>query len=183
MAWVEMPATQQLLDTPGSFQKDPRSGPIFSSPGFSSFLQSNSSLPTSNSTPLAVAATQAGAGAKAQTGPLVGRDPLAYAELLRSRGKVAEALATYEAILAGNPRTVEAHVGKGKCFQAQRLARLAYDSYAIALNLDPKNAKALTQLGLLYKEEGHLLEAAEVNHRCHFRGQSQMSNLECIAGT
>ena len=51
------------------------------------------------------------------------------------------------------------------CAQAQGLLRPAFDTYVLALSLNPSNPVALTQCGVLYKEEGHLLEAVEVSER------------------
>ena len=75
---------------------------------------------------------------------------------------LADALVLYESILEMEPRDVDAHVGKGICLQSQGLSRQAFESFADALRLDAQNACALTHCGILYKEEGHLLEAAEV---------------------
>lgn len=76
--------------------------------------------------------------------------------------KTADALALYDSILEVEPQNVEAHVGKGICLQSKNLSRQAFESFANALRLDAQNACALTHCGILYKEEGHLLEAAEV---------------------
>jgi len=76
--------------------------------------------------------------------------------------KTADALALYDSILEVEPQNVEAHVGKGICLQSKNLPRQAFESFANALRLDAQNACALTHCGILYKEEGHLLEAAEV---------------------
>eukprot|EP00271_Cylindrocystis_brebissonii_P002015 TRINITY_DN1235_c5_g1_i1.p1 TRINITY_DN1235_c5_g1~~TRINITY_DN1235_c5_g1_i1.p1 ORF type:complete len:1248 (+),score=300.78 TRINITY_DN1235_c5_g1_i1:179-3922(+) len=103
-----------------------------------------------------------------QAGPLAlpqlppNRDPYEYAELLRSRGKVSEALVVYDALLrADHPNKVDALVGKGACFQAQGLQHAAFESFAMALTLNPKHPRALSLCGVLYKEEGRLREAAE----------------------
>ncbi|KAI5075497.1 hypothetical protein GOP47_0009573 [Adiantum capillus-veneris] len=93
---------------------------------------------------------------------LGGKDGLSYAEILRSRNKFSDALTLYESILEVDPRSVEARVGKGICLQMQGFSRQAFESFSGALTLDPKNACALTHCGILYREEGHLLEAAEV---------------------
>lgn len=80
--------------------------------------------------------------------------------------KTADALVLYESILEAEPQNVEAHVGKGICLQSKNLPRQAFESFANALRLDAQNACALTHCGILYKEEGHLLEAAEVGALC-----------------
>ena len=45
------------------------------------------------------------------------KDPIGFAAMLRSRGKVVEALQMYDAVLAERPGCVEALVGKGMCLQ------------------------------------------------------------------
>lgn len=91
-----------------------------------------------------------------------GKDTLSYANILRSRNKFVDALALYESVLEKDSGNVEAYIGKGICLQMQNMGRLAFDSFAEAIKLDPQNACALTHCGLLYKDEGHLVEAAEV---------------------
>lgn len=92
-----------------------------------------------------------------------GKEALSYANTLRSRNKFADALVLYENVLEKDPGDVEAHIGKGICLQMQRMGRLAFDSFAEAIKLDPQNACALTHCGILYKDEGRLVDAAEVN--------------------
>ena len=48
----------------------------------------------------------------------------------------------------------------------QNMGRLAFESFAEAIRLDPQNACALTHCGILYKDEGRLVEAAEVRLWC-----------------
>lgn len=90
------------------------------------------------------------------------KDDLSYANILRSRNKFVESLALYERILESDGANVEALIGKGICLQMQNMGRPAFDSFAEAIRLDPQNACALTHCGILYKEEGRLVEAAEV---------------------
>ncbi|KAK4582753.1 hypothetical protein RGQ29_025789 [Quercus rubra] len=52
-------------------------------------------------------------------------------------------------------------IGKGICLQMQNMTKLAFESFAEAIRLEPENACALTYCGILYKEEGCLVEAAE----------------------
>ncbi|KAM7264456.1 hypothetical protein ACFE04_002139 [Oxalis oulophora] len=78
------------------------------------------------------------------------KDALSCANVLRSRNNVLEKD-------SGN---VEAHIGKGICMQSK--GRLAFGCFAEAIRLDPQNACALTHCGILYKEEGRLVEAAEL---------------------
>lgn len=87
---------------------------------------------------------------------------LSYANILRSRNKFVDALALYERVLENDSANVEALVGKGICLQAQNMGRLAFDAFSEAIRLDPQNACALTHCGILYKEEGRLVDAAEV---------------------
>lgn len=91
-----------------------------------------------------------------------GKDALSYANILRSRNKFVDALALYENVLEKDAGNVEAHIGKGICLQMQNMGRLAFDSFAEAIRLDPQNACALTHCGILYKDEGRLVDAAEV---------------------
>lgn len=91
-----------------------------------------------------------------------GKDALSYANILRSRNKFVDAFSVYESLLKKDCENVEAHIGKGICLQMQNLGRLAYESFAEAVRLDPQNACALTHCGILYKDEGRLVEAAEV---------------------
>jgi len=64
--------------------------------------------------------------------------------MLKSRGKVVEALVLYDSILSERPQDVEALVGKGSCLQAQGLLPQAFEAFVAALSLDPGNARALT---------------------------------------
>ncbi|XP_059646637.1 probable UDP-N-acetylglucosamine--peptide N-acetylglucosaminyltransferase SPINDLY [Cornus florida] len=90
-----------------------------------------------------------------------GKDALSYANILRSRNKFVDAVALYENILEKDSGNVEAHIGKGICLQMQNMGRLAFESFAEAIKLDPQNACALTHCGIFYKDEGRLVEAAE----------------------
>lgn len=91
-----------------------------------------------------------------------GKDNLAYANILRSRNKFGDALVLYDRVLESDGGNVEALIGKGICLQMQNMGRAAFDSFSEAIKLDPQNACALTHCGILYKEEGRLMEAAEV---------------------
>lgn len=91
-----------------------------------------------------------------------GKDALSYANILRSRNKFVDALALYEKVLEKDSGSVEAHIGKGVCLQMQNMGRLAFESFSEAIRLDPQNSCALTHCGILYKDEGRLVEAAEV---------------------
>lgn len=90
------------------------------------------------------------------------KDALSYANILRTRNKFAEALTIYEGILEKDKENVEAFIGKGICLQMQNMGRLAFESFSEAITLDPQNACALTHCGILYKDDGRLVDAAEV---------------------
>ncbi|XP_050227052.1 probable UDP-N-acetylglucosamine--peptide N-acetylglucosaminyltransferase SPINDLY [Mercurialis annua] len=107
---------------------------------------------TTSGPPVSVAASLKGFAEK---------DFLSYANILRSRNKFVDALAIYESVLLKDSGNVEGYIGKGICLQMQNMGRLAFDSFAEAIKLDPQNACALTHCGILYKEEGRLVEAAE----------------------
>lgn len=92
----------------------------------------------------------------------VKKDSLSYANILRSRNKFVDAIALYERVLENDSANVEALIGKGICLHMQNMGRLAFDTFSEAITLDPQNACALTHRGILFKEEGRLLEAAEV---------------------
>ncbi|KAI4364057.1 hypothetical protein MLD38_020199 [Melastoma candidum] len=114
----------------------------------------------------AAATTSAAIASVSVSQPLVvkaleGKDGLSYANILRSRNKFVDALRLYESILEEDKANVNAYIGKGICLQMQNMGRLAFDSFAEAIKLDPQNACALTHCGILYKDEGRLLEAAE----------------------
>lgn len=91
-----------------------------------------------------------------------GKDAISYANILRSRNKFAEALDLYESVLERESGNVEAHIGKGICLLMQNTSKLAINSFAEAIRLDPQNTCALTYCGIVYKDEGCLAEAAEV---------------------
>lgn len=91
-----------------------------------------------------------------------GKDALSYANILRSRNRFVDALAIYESVVEKDSGNVEGHIGKGICLQMQNMGRLAFESFVEAIRLDPQNACALTHCGILYKDEGRLVEAAEV---------------------
>ena len=91
-----------------------------------------------------------------------GNDSVSYANVLRSRNKFVDALSIYERVLESDGANVEALIGKGICLQMQNKGRLAYESFSEAIKVDPQNACALTHCGILHKDEGRLVEAAEV---------------------
>ncbi|CAJ1884715.1 unnamed protein product [Sphenostylis stenocarpa] len=90
-----------------------------------------------------------------------GNDNISYANVLRSRNKFADALAIYERVLERDGANVEALIGKGICLQMHNKGGLAFESFFEAIKLDPQNACALTHCGILHKDEGRLVEAAE----------------------
>ncbi|GFY97909.1 tetratricopeptide repeat (TPR)-like superfamily protein [Actinidia rufa] len=109
------------------------------------------------------------------------KDNLSYANILRSRNKFVDALALYEIILEKDCENIEAHIGKGICLQMQNVGRLAFESFAEAIRLDPQNACALTHCGILYKEEGRLVEAAESYQKALKADPSYKPAAECLA--
>lgn len=110
-----------------------------------------------------------------------GKDALSYANILRSRNKFVDALALYEKVLEKDAGNVEAHIGKGICLQMQNMGRLAFDSFAEAIRLDPQNACALTHCGILYKDEGRLVDAAESYQKALTADPSYKPAAECLA--
>ncbi|CAL5419645.1 unnamed protein product [Camellia sinensis] len=110
-----------------------------------------------------------------------GKDALTYANILRSRNKFIDALALYESILDKDNGNVEAHIGKAICQQMQNMGRLAFESFAEAIKLDPQNACALTHCGILYKDEGRLVEAAESYQKALRADPSYKPAAECLA--
>lgn len=111
--------------------------------------ESQSSSGTSSGYPVAITSALKG---------FEGKDALAYANILRSRNKFFDALALCETVLEKDG----GNVGRGICLQMQNTGRLAFDSFTEAIKLDPQNACAHTHCGILYKDEGRLVEAAEV---------------------
>ncbi|XP_042032819.1 probable UDP-N-acetylglucosamine--peptide N-acetylglucosaminyltransferase SPINDLY isoform X2 [Salvia splendens] len=110
-----------------------------------------------------------------------GKDALSYANILRSRNKFVDAFSVYESILEKDTENVEAYIGKGICLQMQNLGRPAYESFAEAVRLDPQNACALTHCGILYKDEGRLVEAAEMYQKALKADPAYKLAAECLA--
>ncbi|KAE8731117.1 putative UDP-N-acetylglucosamine--peptide N-acetylglucosaminyltransferase SPINDLY [Hibiscus syriacus] len=110
-----------------------------------------------------------------------GKDALSYANILWSRNKFVDALAIYSSVLEKENWCVEAHIGKGICLQMQNMARPAFESFAEAIKLDPRNACALTHCGILYKDEGHLTDAAESYQKALRADPSYKPAAECLA--
>uniref|UniRef100_A0A453N8Z5 Uncharacterized protein n=1 Tax=Aegilops tauschii subsp. strangulata TaxID=200361 RepID=A0A453N8Z5_AEGTS len=110
-----------------------------------------------------------------------GADALRYANILRSRNKFADALQLYTTVLDKDGTNVEALIGKGICLQAQSLPRQALDCFTEAVKVDPKNACALTHCGMIYKDEGHLVEAAEAYQKARSADPSYKAAAEFLA--
>lgn len=106
---------------------------------------------------------------------------LSYANILRTRNKFVEALGIYEGILEKEKENVEAFIGKGICLQMQNLGRLAFESFSEAIRLDPQNACALTHCGILYKDDGRLVDAAESYQKALRADPSYKPAAECLA--
>ncbi|XP_021858332.1 probable UDP-N-acetylglucosamine--peptide N-acetylglucosaminyltransferase SPINDLY [Spinacia oleracea] len=109
------------------------------------------------------------------------KDALSYANILRTRNKFAEALTIYEGILEKDKENVEAFIGKGICLQMQNMGRLAFESFSEAITLDPQNACALTHCGILYKDDGRLVDAAESYQKALRAEPSYKPAAECLA--
>ncbi|KAL6521084.1 hypothetical protein OROGR_017653 [Orobanche gracilis] len=109
------------------------------------------------------------------------KDALSYANILRSRNKFVDAFAVYESVLERDGENVEAHIGKGICLQMQNFGRLAYESFAEAMKLEPQNACALTHCGILCKDEGRLVDAAEMYQKALKADPSFKLAAECLA--
>jgi protein O-GlcNAc transferase len=107
-------------------------------------------------------ASDCNGGASPAKHQLQGKEALRYANILRSRNKFADALQLYNVVLEKEGTNVEALIGKGICLQAQSLPRQAIECFTEAVKIEPENACALTHCGMIYKDEGHLVEAAEV---------------------
>ncbi|XP_024966467.1 probable UDP-N-acetylglucosamine--peptide N-acetylglucosaminyltransferase SPINDLY isoform X1 [Cynara cardunculus var. scolymus] len=110
-----------------------------------------------------------------------GKDALGYANVLRSRNKFVEALVIYESVLEKDNGNVEAHIGKGICLQMQNMGRQSFESFSEAVKLDPQNACALTHCGILYKDEGRLVEAAESYRKALEADPSYKPAAECLS--
>ncbi|KAL5742148.1 hypothetical protein ACOSP7_028880 [Xanthoceras sorbifolium] len=136
------------------------------------FLKGSLSSPSTSGSPLAIAPAQKG---------FEGKDALSYANILRSRNKFVDAHALYESVLEKDSGNVEAHIGKGICLQMQNMGRPAFDSFSEAIKLDPQNACALTHCGILYKDEGRLVEAAESYQKALRADPSYKPAAECLA--
>ncbi|XP_044490348.1 probable UDP-N-acetylglucosamine--peptide N-acetylglucosaminyltransferase SPINDLY [Mangifera indica] len=136
------------------------------------FLKGSQSSPGTSGSPVAIASAQKG---------FEGKDSLSYANILRSRNKFVDALALYDLVLEKDSANVEAHIGKGICLQMQNMGRLAFDSFAEAIKLDPQNACAHTHCGILYKDEGRLVDAAEAYQKALSADPSYKPAAECLA--
>ncbi|XP_022767024.1 probable UDP-N-acetylglucosamine--peptide N-acetylglucosaminyltransferase SPINDLY isoform X3 [Durio zibethinus] len=110
-----------------------------------------------------------------------GKGALSYANILRSRNKFVDALAIYDSVLEKNSGCVEAHIGKGICLQMQNMGRPAFESFAEAIRLEPQNVCALTHCGILYKDEGRLVDAAESYQKALRADPSYKPAAECLA--
>ncbi|GMH30131.1 hypothetical protein Nepgr_031974 [Nepenthes gracilis] len=109
------------------------------------------------------------------------KEALSYANILRTRNKYVEALSLYERVLEKDKENVEALIGKGVCLQTQNMGRLACECFTEAIRLDPQNACALTYCGILYKDEGRLVDAAESYQKALSADASYKPAAECLA--
>ncbi|GAB4856361.1 hypothetical protein Ancab_014281 [Ancistrocladus abbreviatus] len=109
------------------------------------------------------------------------KDVLSYANILCTRNKFAEALTLYKKVWENDKENVEALIGKGVCLQTQNMGRLAFECFSEAIRLEPQNACALTHCGILYKEEAHLVDAAECYQKALIADPSYKRAAECLA--
>ncbi|WOH02614.1 hypothetical protein DCAR_0522003 [Daucus carota subsp. sativus] len=63
----------------------------------------------------------------------------------------------------------------------QNMGRLSFESFSEAIKLDPQNACALTHCGILYKDEGRLVEAAESFEKALNADSAYKPAAECLA--
>ncbi|PWZ58823.1 putative UDP-N-acetylglucosamine--peptide N-acetylglucosaminyltransferase SPINDLY [Zea mays] len=112
---------------------------------------------------------------------LEGKEALRYANILRSRNKFADAINLYTIVLEKDGTNVEALIGKGICLQAQNLPRQAIECFTEAVKIEPGNASALTHCGMIYKDEGHLVEAAEAYQKARMADPSYKPASEFLA--
>nr|GLL46184.1 probable UDP-N-acetylglucosamine--peptide N-acetylglucosaminyltransferase SPINDLY [Ipomoea trifida] len=110
-----------------------------------------------------------------------GKDDVSFGNILRSRNKFSDALTIYEKVLEKDSGNVEALIGKGICLQMQNMARPAFECFSEAIRLEPQNACALTHCGILYKDEGRLVEAAESYQKALRADSSYKAAAECLA--
>lgn len=120
-------------------------------------------------------------GASPAKHQLQGKEALRYANILRSRNKFADALQLYNVVLEKEGTNVEALIGKGICLQAQSLPRQAIECFTEAVKIEPENACALTHCGMIYKDEGHLVEAAEAYRKAQAADPSYNPASEFLA--
>jgi len=120
-------------------------------------------------------------GASPAKQQLEGKEALRYANILRSRSKFADAIQLYNIVLEMEGANVEALIGKGICLQAQNLPRQAIECFTEAVKIEPENARALTHCGMIYKDEGHLVEAAEAYQKARTADPSYKPASEFLA--
>ncbi|XP_062195647.1 probable UDP-N-acetylglucosamine--peptide N-acetylglucosaminyltransferase SPINDLY [Phragmites australis] len=112
---------------------------------------------------------------------LEGKEALRYANILGSRNKFADALQLYNNVLEKEGTNVDALIGKGICLQALSLPRQAIECFTEAVKIEPQNACALTHCGMIYKDEGHLVEAAEAYQKARTADPSYKPASEFLA--
>ncbi|RAL44614.1 hypothetical protein DM860_003373 [Cuscuta australis] len=106
---------------------------------------------------------------------------VSFGNILRSRNKFVDALAIYEKVLEKEGGNVEALIGKGVCLQMQNMPTPAFECFAEVIRLEPHNACALTHCGILYKDEGRLVDAAESYQKALKADPSYKPAAECLA--
>ncbi|XP_066331172.1 probable UDP-N-acetylglucosamine--peptide N-acetylglucosaminyltransferase SPINDLY [Miscanthus floridulus] len=120
-------------------------------------------------------------GASPAKQQLEGKEALRYANILQSRNKFTDAINLYNIVLEKEGTNVEALIGKGICLQAQNLPRQAIECFTEVVKIEPGNACALTHCGMVYKDEGHLVEAAEAYQKARTADPSYKPASELLA--
>lgn len=84
---------------------------------------------------------------------------------LEDQGRLAEALAAYDAAIAASPALARAHLNRGNALSAQRDYKGALESFARASSLDPASAGIHYNTGNAYAQSGRHAEALEAYAR------------------
>lgn len=95
------------------------------------------------------------------------RDPLDQADELISRKRYGHAIVVYDRILAENPDSVAALIGRGRAYAASAKPELAIEDFSRALLLDPKRSEAFYRRALAYESLGDLAAAEADRHSAH----------------
>lgn len=80
---------------------------------------------------------------------------------LEDQGRLAEALAAYDAAVAASPMLARAHLNRGNALSAQRDFKAALEAFAKASSLDPASAGTHFNTGNAYAQSGRPAEALQ----------------------